>query len=109
MAENRESETKYFSEKLELLVVHDAVEHFKNILWGIKFTILTESKALTYHLNLEKQLDIIARWIEELQDCNFSTECIEGFVNPVDYPSRYMNDLSDNQNLENLLFSMNKN
>ena len=50
----KESETKYFNVKFELLAIHDAVEYFKNILWGRKFTILTGSKALTYHIYSEK-------------------------------------------------------
>lgn len=62
------TEMVYPSVKFELLAIRDSVMHFKHLLLGLKFTILTDSKALTYPLTVENQSDIVTRWILNLSD-----------------------------------------
>ena len=64
--------------------------HFKNLLCGKKIYFLTDSKCLTYHLNLEKQPDIVARWILDLQDFHLEFQHIKGNENPTDYIRRHV-------------------
>lgn len=59
----KQSEMAYPSVKFELLAINDSVMHLKHMLLGRKFTILTDSKALTYPLKIEMQSDKVARWI----------------------------------------------
>lgn len=101
-------EKNYPSFKLELLAIHEAVMFFKYILAGRKFVIRTDSKALTYHLNLEKQPDIIARWIDDLAPFNYEIEYLPGSSNPADYISRNINNITAMNDLQNSLFVVNK-
>lgn len=80
----RDPEKRYPSVKFEILAVHEAVQHFKYILWGRKFTIQTNSKSNTQHLHLENQSDIVKRWMADLAECNYEFEYI-GKFNPADY------------------------
>ena len=101
----KDSERRYPSVKLELLGVHNSLMHFKNLLWGKKVYILTDSKCLTYHLNLEKQPDIVARWILDLQDFQLEFQHIKGNENPTDYLSRHIMAISSSD-LEKNLFQI---
>lgn len=105
----KDSEKRYPSIKFELLAIHDACIHFEKFLLGRKFTILTDSKALTYHLNLEQQSDIVARWIMRLADFDYEIEYLEGEKNPADYVSRFINSISTQNELQNKLFTVNFN
>lgn len=105
----KDSEKKYPSIKYELLAIHDTVKHFEHILLGRKFIILTDSKALTYHLNLEKQSDITARWLMKLADFDYTIEHIEGKNNPSDFISRHINSITSQNELQNNLFKVNLN
>lgn len=103
----REPEKKYHSLKFELLAVHESVMHFKHMLAGRRFQILTDSEALAKGLNIEKQSDIMARWLEHLQEFDFSFGHIQGETNPADYISRNINNLTIIE-LQNNLFAVNQ-
>jgi hypothetical protein len=49
---------------------------------------LSDAKSLTHHLQLDKQPDIVARWMLYLEDFNFTIEHIPGKTNPADFLSR---------------------
>ena len=103
----RDAEKRYPSMKLELLAIHNSLMHFKHLLWGRKVNVLTDSRALTYHLNLTKQPDIVARWILDLQDFNLEFTHISGTENPADYLSRFVMTI-DSYELEKNLFQIEK-
>lgn len=103
----KQTESVYPSLKFELLAIHEAVMHFKSILIGRKFTILTDSKALTYPLKLENQSDIVARWILNLSDFDYTIEFLEGKINPADYVSRNICNITTQTELQNNLFKVN--
>lgn len=104
----RNPEKNYPSFKLELLAIHEAVMYFKYILTGRKFIIRTDSKALTYYLNLEKQPDIVARWIDNLAPFNYEIEFIPGISNPSDYFTRNLCNITARNELQNSLLVVNK-
>ena len=104
----KEAQKRYFSVKMELLAIYESVIHFKNILWGRPFTILTDSKALTQHIQLQNQSDISMRWIEKLQEFSYKIEHIEGKLNSADYISRHINTFQDNYVLQIETFKINK-
>ena len=75
-------ESKYSTNELELLGVVWAVEHYKNYLYGFKFEIITDHKALlsalppnngnkTYHSRL-------TRWVDRLLTFNFTIKHLAG-------------------------------
>lgn len=84
----KDTESKYPSFKSELLAIHDSLIHFKNYLFGKKFTILTDAKSLTYYLKLQHQSDIVARWLLDIQEFDFEIYHVQGISNPADYFSR---------------------
>lgn len=86
------AESRYPSIRRELLAIFASVRHFHEYLYGKKFTILTDAKALTYHIHLDKQPDIVARWLLYLQQFEYLTEHIPGFKNPADFLSRVGHD-----------------
>lgn len=102
----KEPEKSYPSIKFELLAIHESVIHFKHILWGRQFKILTDSKPITQHLHLENQSDIVKRWMANLSEYNFEFEFIEGKLNPADFCSR-LNTIETDINLRNNLFKVN--
>lgn len=83
-----ESEAKYDTMKKELLAIFSCVKNFSDHLFGNEFKILTDCKALTYHLDLQKQPEIVLRWLMYLQNFAFQIEHIPGKSNPSDYFSR---------------------
>lgn len=82
------SESKYPSIRRELLGIYESVKHFHEHLFGRSFIILTDAKPLTFHTKLDKQPEIVARWLMYLQQFNFKMEHIQGLKNPADYLSR---------------------
>lgn len=103
----KDTEKHYPSYKLELLAIYQAVMHFKYILTGREFIIKTDSKALTYFLNLEKQPDIVARWLDKLAPFKFKVEHIKGENNPCDFVSRNIMNITTDTALHNSLFEVN--
>lgn len=82
------AESKYPSIRRELLAIVDSVKHFHQHLYGKEFTIFTDAKALTFHIDLQKQPEIVSRWLMYLQEFNYNIQHIQGLKNPADYLSR---------------------
>lgn len=82
------AETRYPSIRRELFAIYASTRHFYEQLYGKKFTILTDAKPLTYHLQLDKQPDIVARWLLYMQQFDYIVEHIPGIKNPADFLSR---------------------
>lgn len=61
------SETNYLSLKLDLLGIHDDFIYFTNVILGKKIYDITDFKYVTFHVNIEKQPDIISRWLLGIQ------------------------------------------
>ena len=93
------AESKYPSVRRELYAIFLSVKHFHEYLYGNKFTILTDAKPLTYHLNMANQPDIIARWMLYLQQFDYTISHIPGFTNPADFLSRVSEKEVNNINL----------
>lgn len=100
------AEARYPSIRRELYAIFMSVKQFHEHLYGKKFIILTDAKALTFHINLEKQPDIVARWLLYLAEFHYTMEHIPGFKNPADYLSR----VSDERVVNNInIFTTNDN
>lgn len=91
-----DAESKYPSIRRELLAIFLSCKYFYEQLYGRKFTLLTDAKPLTHHLQLDKQPDIVARWLLYLQQFDFTMEHIPGKSNPADFLSR----MTIDENLE---------
>ncbi|GBN05640.1 hypothetical protein AVEN_115892-1 [Araneus ventricosus] len=65
-----------------------AQEEIKKIIGCGEFSILTDAKPLSHHFHLDKQPDIVARWLLYLQSFSYSIEHIPGFSNPADFLTR---------------------
>lgn len=100
----RDAETRYHSLKSELLAIYESIKHFKYYLWGRDFTVFSDAKALTNHLDLNKIPDVTSRWILELEDYSFEIKHITGQSHPADYLSRCINNIQLKQKLISDLF-----
>ncbi|KAJ8402869.1 hypothetical protein AAFF_G00361830 [Aldrovandia affinis] len=58
----------------ELLAVLKALRHFRPYLQASHFCLRTDHASLTWLLNFKHPEDQVARWLEELQECNFQIE-----------------------------------
>ena len=65
---------KYCVTRRELLAVVKAIKHFHAYLYGRTFLIRTDHSALRWLLNFRHPEGQIARWIESLQQYNFTIE-----------------------------------
>ena len=66
-----EAEKRYHSTKLELMAIVWSIDRLRPYLLGIKFTIVTDCKALVY-LNAKKTLKPqIARWFDLVQEYDY--------------------------------------
>ena len=104
----RGAETHYDILKKELLALYDSIKSFSQFLYGTKFYVLTDCRALTFHLNLAKQPEIARRWIIELQEFNFEMKFIPGSSNPADYFSRENFNTNIIPQTVNQIFQVNK-
>ena len=43
--------------------MHDTIMYFKHLLLGREIFILTDSKALTFNLQIDKQSDVVNLWL----------------------------------------------
>ncbi|CAL1266838.1 unnamed protein product [Larinioides sclopetarius] len=82
------SERNYPSIRRELFAIFMGVKHFREYLYGKHFNLLTDAKPLTFHMQLEKQPDIVKRWLLYLQDFSYNIDHIKGCDNPADFLSR---------------------
>ena len=75
-------ESKYSTNKLELLGVVWAVEHYKNYLYGSKFEVITDHKALLSALSLNQGNKTyhsrLTRWVDRLLPFNFTIKHLAG-------------------------------
>ena len=67
-------ERHYCVTRRELLAVVKAIKHFHAYLYGRMFVNRTDHSALRWLLNFRHPEDQIARWIESLQQYNFTIE-----------------------------------
>ena len=89
------AESRYPSIRRELLAIYASIRHFHEFLYGKKFIILTDAKPLTYHIHLEKQPEIVAKWLIYLQQFEYEINHIPGFKNPADFLSRVTENASN--------------
>ncbi|GBM63979.1 Transposon Tf2-8 polyprotein [Araneus ventricosus] len=82
------AEMRYPSIRRELYAIFLSVKHFSEHLYGREFSILTEAKPLSHHIHLDKQPDIVARWLLYFQSFSYSIEHVPGFSNPADFLTR---------------------
>lgn len=66
------SETNYTTTEKEALAVLKAVDYFRTYLEGTKFTLFTDHQALTHLLNMTQTKGRIARWVNYLQQFDFT-------------------------------------
>ena len=75
-------ESKFSTNKLELLGVVWATEHFKNYLYGAEYEIVTDHKALLSALNVNHSNKTmhcrLTRWVNPLLPFNFKIKHIPG-------------------------------
>lgn len=90
------AESLYPSIRRELFAIYASIKHFREHLYGQHFTIHTDAEPLTKILELDKQPDIVRRWVIFLQDFNYKTEHIPGLENPADFLSRVYEDVTVN-------------
>ena len=88
------AELNYSTDEFELLGLVSALDHFKNILLGKQFSILTNHKALIGALKDDKNTETaqsrLTRWAEKLLSFDFSVELLPGKEKGfVDYLSRH--------------------
>ena len=82
-------ETHYCTTRRELLAVVKSIEHFHHYLYGRQFTVRTDHAALKWLMNFRNPEGQVARWIERLQQYDFSTEHRPGLLHGnADAPSR---------------------
>ena len=67
-------ELNYCTTRRELLAVVKSIEHFHHFLYGRRFTVRTDHAALKWLMNFRQPEGQVARWIERLQQYDFSIE-----------------------------------
>ena len=75
------AETHYPVHERELLAIHDFVERFRVYLFGIHFDCFTDHKGLEHIQTQPKLSSRQVRWIQYLQDFNFTIEYLPGKSN----------------------------
>lgn len=84
-----ETESRYHSYELETLAVVRAIKHFRQYLYGRKFTVITDCNALKASKHKKDLLPRIHRWWAFLQNYNFEVEYRKGQqLQHADYFSR---------------------
>lgn len=75
------SERNYSTTKRELLAIIFALQKFRKFLWGTKFQIMCDHRALTYIHTQKHANSMILNWFEYLQDFNFDVVYLPGVDN----------------------------
>lgn len=73
-----EAESRYHSYELETLAVVRAIKHFRQYLYGRKFTVITDCNALKASKHKKDLLPRIHRWWAFLQNYDFEIEYRKG-------------------------------
>ena len=71
-------ERQYCATRRELLAIIQATKHFHHYLYGREFTVRTDHAALKWLLNFKNPEGQTARWLEHLQQYNFTIEHRQG-------------------------------
>ena len=71
-------ETRYCARRRELLAIVDFVKHFRAYLYGRSVLIRTDHASLKYIRTLKDVNDQFARWIERLEECDYTIEVRKG-------------------------------
>jgi hypothetical protein len=105
-------ERRYSQIEKECLAIVWGCEKFHLYLYGRKFIIVTDNKALEYLLKRNKKVPIrIERWAIRLLEYDFEIRHIPGIGNPADYLSRHpLPEITEEKSGEqyiNYLFSTN--
>ena len=74
----RAPETRYCARRRELLAIVDFVKHFRAYLYGRSVIIRTDHASLRYIRTLKDINDQFARWIERLEECEYTIEVRKG-------------------------------
>ena len=72
------AEKNYCVTRRELLAVVKALEHFHKYLYGQPFHLRTDHSALTWLLSFKNLEGQVARWVQRLQEYNFTSEHRKG-------------------------------
>jgi hypothetical protein len=72
------AERNYCVTRRELLAIVRTLEHFHKYLYGQKFHLQTDHSALTWLMSFKNLEGQTARWIQRLQEYNFSSEHRQG-------------------------------
>ena len=96
-----ELETKYSINELELLAVVWSVEHFKNYVFGVRFGVVSDHKALQCVLKSDKGNKTfssrLTRWVDRLLPFDFSIVHTPGrTLGMADYLSRHLSPYEGN-------------
>ena len=75
------SERNYSTTKRELLSVVFALKKFHKFLWGNKFTLYTDHKALTYLHTQKYPNTMMNNWLDTILDYNFDVIHLKGIDN----------------------------
>ncbi|KAG1364841.1 hypothetical protein G6F61_013624 [Rhizopus arrhizus] len=75
------SQRKWNTTKRELYAVVFALEKYREFLWGNKFELRTDHKALMYLHTQEQANPMMIGWLETLLDFNFDVIHIQGILN----------------------------
>lgn len=75
------SQREWGTTKRELYAVVFALQKFRELLWGNKFELRTDHKALTYLHTQAQANPMMIGWIETLLDFNFDVVHIKGILN----------------------------
>ena len=65
------AQTRYSATELEALAIVKSIKHFNHILWGRKFYVVTDHKALTSLMSSKKLNNRLQGWVLHLQQYNF--------------------------------------
>ena len=65
-------ERRYCVTRKELLAVVEFVYHFRHCLLGREFTLRTDHNSLVWVRNFKEPEDQLARWLEKLEEYNFT-------------------------------------
>lgn len=76
-------EIKYGATEKESLAIVWAVEYFRHFIWGTKFIIMTDCRALKWLMKAKNSSSRLARWALRLQEYNFDVKYKKGTENKV--------------------------
>ncbi len=77
------AERRYPTHQQELLAVVQAIEHWRHLLHGRKFRVLTDHNSLRFFMTQPNLTSRQARWQEKLSALDFEIEYIKGKTNVV--------------------------